>query len=232
MTKPKGALSTRKPWTDEQLAILRDRYPHEPTGALVALIGRTASSIYGKAAQLGLKKTAEYLAGPHACRLRRDDNPGIQSRFQPGFTPWNKGKKIGSHPGSVATQFKPGHLSGRALEVAKPIGTERITKDGYRQRKINNDLPFYKRWRLVQLIVWEENFGPVPKGHAITFRDGNRQNCAPENLALIKRSDLMAKNTVHNLPKPLAELVQLRGALNRKINRLQRKNEDGKRNNS
>lgn len=219
----------RQLWTDEQLAILRERYPHEPTGNLVAPIGHTVISIYGKANQLGIKKTDEYLAGPHACRLHRDGNIGITHRFQKGQQAWNKGKKMRPHPNSVATQFKPGHLSGRALEVVKPIGTERITKDGYRQRKINNDLPFHKRWRLVQLIVWEENFGPVPKGHAITFRDGNRQNCAPENLALIKRSDLMAKNTVHNLPKPLAELVQLRGALNRKINRLQRTNEDGKR---
>lgn len=31
-------------------------------------------------------------------------------------------------------------------------------------------------------LVWEQNFGPIPKGHKIYFKDGNTMNCKPENL--------------------------------------------------
>jgi hypothetical protein len=35
---------------------------------------------------------------------------------------------------------------------------------------------------------------------------------------LISRRELMARNTFHALPPPLAQMVQLRGVLNRQIN--------------
>ncbi|HYM25518.1 MAG TPA: hypothetical protein VEU08_20005, partial [Vicinamibacterales bacterium] len=54
-------------------------------------------------------------------------------------------------------------------------------------------------------------------GYALKFRDGNRQNTSLENLELIQRRTLMAQNTVHNLPKPLASTIQLLGQLKRRI---------------
>ncbi|WP_243470316.1 hypothetical protein [Vreelandella lionensis] len=51
------------------------------------------------------------------------------------------------------------------------------------------------------------------------FRDSNSRNFAPANLELISRADLMRRNSYLNLPEPLPQIVQLRGALNRKINR-------------
>ena len=45
-------------------------------------------------------------------------------------------------------------------------------------------------------------------------------------LELVTRAELMARNTVQNLPKPLAQLVQLRGALKRQITRRARATEE------
>lgn len=33
--------------------------------------------------------------------------------------------------------------------------------------------------------LWEENFGPIPEDHQITYKDGNPLNCSPENLECI-----------------------------------------------
>lgn len=71
----------------------------------------------------------------------------------------------------------------------------------------------------MHLIVWEEANGPLPRGYAVTFVNGDKRDIQIGNLALISRRDLMARNTVHNLPEPLAKTVQLLGALNRQIRR-------------
>src|SRR5690606_2302599 len=118
--------------------------------------------VYCKAASLGLKKTPEYLASPKSGRT--NGNQGKATRFKKGMTPWNKGKpgSTGLHPNSRRTQFKPGELQGRAAEIAQPIGAERLSKEGYLERKINNDPPFHRRWRAVHILAWEQANGPVP----------------------------------------------------------------------
>jgi hypothetical protein len=158
-----------------------------------------------------------------ACRLRRDDHPGQATQFQKGQTPWNKGTHYTAGGRSAETRFKPGERRGVAVNLYKPIGSERISKDGYLERKINDGLPLQKRWRAVHLIEWEAINGPLPAGHAIAFKDGDKTNRAPDNLELITRAELMRRNTVHNYPKEIAKLVQLRGALVRQINRKTRK---------
>ncbi len=147
---------------------------------------------------------------------------GSGSQFQKGHQTWNKGMK-GLQIGGVATRFKPGHRGGKAAELYKPIGAERISKGGYLQRKINDDMPLQKRWRGVHIIVWEEANGPLPAGRAVTFKDGNKRHIALENLELLTRAELMARNTIHNYPKEIAELAQLRGAITRQINKRERK---------
>ena len=143
---------------------------------------------------------------------------GIPTRFKSGHTPWNKGMK-GLDIGGHATWFKKGHRGGKAMYLYQPIGTERISKDGYLQRKINDDLPLQRRWRLVHLLVWEAANGPAPPNHAVVFKDGNKQNIVLDNLELISRAELMRRNSHHQYGPEVSKLVQLRGALTRQINK-------------
>lgn len=200
---------------------LRAEYPHEPTPVIARRLRRTVAAVYARALTFALKKSADYLASPHSCRLRRGDNVGLRTRFQKGQVPANKGlRRPGWAPGRMReTQFKRGERHGMAVRVWKPVGTERISKDGYLERKINDNLPLQRRWRAVHLLVWEAAYGPLPTGHAVTFRNGNRTDTRLDNLALISRRHLMARNSVHNLPPELASAVQLLGALHRKIRR-------------
>jgi HNH endonuclease len=208
-------------WSADDDEALRLAYQDTPTHAVARRLRRSLTAIYARAGLLGLKKSAAYLLSPDACRLRRGDHVGARTRFGKGHAPANKGlRRPGWFRGRMReTQFKRGERRGVALKLWKPIGTERVSKDGYLERKINNDLPLQRRWRAVHLILWESVHGPVPRGHAVAFRNGDKSDIRLDNLDLITRRALMARNTVHALPKPLAQAVQLLGALNLQIRR-------------
>jgi len=130
----KRSYAPRRFWSDSEIAQLRERYPTTPTKVLAAVIGHSVSSTYGKAFELGLKKSAEYLAGPDACRLRRGDAVGASTRFRPGQESWNKGKRFVAGGRSGETRFQPGSKP----HNWKPVGTYRLSKDGTLQRKVTD----------------------------------------------------------------------------------------------
>lgn len=215
----------RQLWTPEQDALLRSLYPHKPTTEVAERCGHSLASTYRRAvAILGLRKTAEYLASPDACRLRRGDNVGAACRFQKGHVPANKGtKRPGWAPGRMAqTQFKKGQISGRAAQRVCPVGTVKFNGDGYLVRKIgdkvNNGVGAKSRnWEFVHRRTWEDAKGPIPPGHRIWCKDSNHANCALDNLELLSDAEHMARTTIQNLPPELKQVIQLTGALKRKI---------------
>lgn len=208
-------MKSRRYWSAEEVSILESRYASEKTERIAADLGRELRAVYQKALALGLKKSADYLASPDACRLRRGDNIGAEHRFKPGQQVWNKGMR-GLDIGGKETRFKPGH---KPLNTWKPIGSERVDQDGYTYRKVADTGVKKADWVMAHVQLWEQHNGKVPAGHAVVFRDGNKQRIEINNLECISRADLMKRNTVHNLPKELAQLCQLRGALNRQINK-------------
>jgi hypothetical protein len=211
-------------WTPDQIKILESAYPDTPTKALAATLGCPVAAIYHKAEQLGLKKSAAYLASPHACRLRQGDGVGNATQFQPGLVPWNKGTNFTAGGRSAETRFKPGRKPSEARNY-KPIGSLRMTRAGHLEQKISDDQSIYpkKRWTAVHRLVWEAAHGPIPAGKIVVFKPGQHttelEQITPDRLELITRQENMARNTVHRLPKELARLVQLQGALNRQINK-------------
>lgn len=211
-------MRTRKIWTPEEEARLTEAYPCTRTADLAAELGCTEHKVYSKAASMGLKKTAEYLASAMACRLRRGDNVGKAYRFKPGQEAWNKGIPFDSGGRSHETRFKPG----RRPHTWTPIGTERLSKEGYLERKITDTGVTRKDYVQVHRLVWEEHNGPIPEGHTIVFRDKDKTNRDPDNLECISRADLMRRNSYHNYGKEIARIIQLKGAVQRQINKRER----------
>jgi len=128
----------------------------------------------------------------HALRKRKGWRTGRTGHFSRGSTPANKGQKCapgvgGRHPNARATHFKKGFRGGVAARVYKPIGTERLSKSGYLERKINDDMPLQARWRAVHLIEWERAHGPIPAGHCLKCLDNDKTNLDPANWELISR---------------------------------------------
>lgn len=114
--------------------------------------------------------------------------------FPPGHVPFNKGTKGLMKPNSGS--FQKGNMSGTAQLNYVSIGTERISKDGYRERKVTDDptLAPARRWQFVHRILWEEAHGPIPAGHVIVFLDGDRSNTGLDNLRCVHRGVLQYMN--------------------------------------
>lgn len=218
-------MAKRRGWTPDDDVRLRAQYADMPTADLARRLGRSPCSVSQRAAKLGLHKSAAYLASPAASRLRRGDNVGAAYRFPKGHVPANKGlRRPGWASGRMGdTQFRPGQAGWNW----RPIGSERLV-DGYRYTKVSDvrRVPWTHNWKPTHVLLWEAHHGRrVPRGHVLKFVNDHKTDVRLENLELIARRDLMARNTVHNLPRPVVEVVQLLGLVRRKINRRSRDEE-------
>lgn len=209
----------RKPWTKAEERLLRAKYPHMQTAKLAPLLpGRTLTTIYQRARLIGIGKTHEYLASADACRLRKGDNVGWAHRFPKGHVPANKGlRRPGWSAGRMKeTQFKKGNYSKRWDRDAYCIGALRINSDGGLDIKVKEGL---RAWESLARYTWRTERGRIPKGGVIRPINGDTHDTRIENLRLGHRVDLMRENTYHRYPKEIAQLIQLRGALQRQINK-------------
>lgn len=214
---------TRRLWTQAEDAMLRARYPNESTDSIAADMGRSTSSIYARVASLGLHKSDSFLAQKRTENAQKLNEIGAQHRFQAGLVPWNAGRRSVSGGRSIETRFKPGQKP----HTWRPIGTERLTKEGYLERKIRDTCVTKNDYKPVHHIVWEEaGRGEIPPGHVLAFKDGNKRNFALDNLELLTRKQLMARNTIHNYGPEVAQLAQLRGAIKRQIKRIEGKKDE------
>lgn len=200
--------------------LLRELYPHAKTARIAEFIGRAERPTYQKALGMGLRKTEGYLASVESGRLTKLSLAGIAHRFSKGMKPWNTGIKWDSGGRSHETRFK----KGLQPHNAHPVGSYRLTKDGTLQRKIGTAKGSNsKRWRGVHELVWIEANGPVPAGHICVFKPGMRtaklEEITVDRVECISLAENMRRNTYHHYPQPIPQLIQLRGALQRQINR-------------
>jgi len=209
----------RHQWTLAEYALLRRLYADTPSADIAERLGLSVKSIYDKASKMGLHKSQSYLETVTGGRLRPNTAIGADYRYRKGHVPANKGlRRPGWARGRMReTQFRKGQRSSRAESRYQPIGTERITKDGYILRKVNDDLPLQARWQLLQRLVWIEHHGPIPPSHAVCFRNGNKQDCRIENLELISRADLARRNSIHRYPPALKQVIRLSKKLQRTL---------------
>ncbi|WP_120510931.1 HNH endonuclease signature motif containing protein [Photobacterium salinisoli] len=129
--------------------------------------------------------------------------------FEKGAKPWNTGTKGAVKPNSGC--FKPGVKP----KNFKPVGHERIcSKDGYVLIKTDQVNPYTgasTSYRFKHLVVWEQAHGPVPKGHILRFKDGDKTNCELSNLECVSQAVnlRMNQNEVAKLPAELMETGRL-----------------------
>ncbi|MEN9887222.1 MAG: hypothetical protein RL758_1800 [Pseudomonadota bacterium] len=218
-------------WTEHEITVLREQYPHRRAEEVAALLDRSARQVYQKAYHLGLRKTEAFFEGNDSGRVQ----PGKQApsmragHFKPGMVPWNAGKKGWDAGGnSHSTRFKKGEMHGAAQHNYVPIGTLRVSREGYLERKVNDTHPVpARRWVSVHRLVWEAVNGPVPAGHLVTFLPGAFTNeesqITLDKLQLLTRAENMRRNSVHTkYPTEVVRLVQLKGAITRQVNRIQK----------
>lgn len=111
---------------------------------------------------------------------------GMDAQFKKGSIPHNKGVKGVHAPGSEKGWFKKGDMPINH----KPVGSERVDKDGYTLIKVAEP----RTWKHKHRVIWEQHHGPIPKDHVVIFLDGDKQNLDINNLALITRNELKIMN--------------------------------------
>lgn len=118
--------------------------------------------------------------------------------------------------GPNKTSFK----KGQSPVNHRPVGSERISKDGYIEIKIAEP----RKWALKHRIVWESKNGKIPKGHIVVFEDGNKLNLDLENLRLISRSDnaILNKYGLRNVADEVKPAAITYGQLYNKTRQMER----------
>lgn len=197
------------PWVPEKEKELIRLYPNHTVAQIAKLLNVTESAVIAKAYKLQLRKDPAFL---YECASK--------GFYREGQEPVNKGKKMtewmskAGIKASAKTRFKKGNTPNNY----RPVGSERIAKDGYIEIKVADP----NKWEMKHRSVYKQHYGPIPRGKLVKFKDGNRLNIVPENLYLSDRKENMQANTYHNYPKEIANLIQLKGALNRQINKYEK----------
>lgn len=206
-------------FTDEMIEELKELYPNTLSADLAKRFNCSLSAIYYQANKLGVKKTKEFIAETSRMHSSRPDHGGRKTRFKKGQTPPNKGKKQTEFMSqeaierTKATRFKKGNIPPNH----KPIGYERINRDGYIEVKVRDE-KYTRNFELKHRYIWEKHFGPIPESHNVQFKDGNRQNCNIENLYIISRADQVStENTIHRYPAELKTAIRLTTKLKKQI---------------
>jgi hypothetical protein len=222
---------TRRFWRADEIALLASMYPECHTEDVAAWLECPVKRVYAAAKARGIRKSPEFLASETAGRIQRgrSDPRMVATQFRPGQKSWNKGVKgsTGLHENCRRTQFKPGRLAHEARNYV-PLGSHRLSKDGYLERKVTDDPSIFpaRRWIAVHRLVWEAAHGPIPKGHAVCFKAGQRtavwEDITADRLECIPRAELARRNHPRERSPELAKLVQLKGAITRQVNRIAR----------
>lgn len=240
MTRRRNPGPPRRYWSPSDIKILTKLYPERPTAEVAKTLKRGLAGTYGMAKKLGLQKSAAFNNSDLSGRLHKGSaQRGERTRFVKGQIPPNKGLR---RPGySVGrgrmqeTQFKKGERSGIAAENWKPIGTILTDDEGYLRIKVReyvygkeaSGTGNTKVWPMYNRYLWEQHKGPIPPKHLVVFKDGNRANCVIENLELLSMADNARRNCMWaQLPRELAEVIQLNGALKRKLRSIDGKEQD------
>ena len=210
-------------FSELQLQRLKEIYANTRTEDIAIEFGFPIYTIYNKAYELNLKKSAEFVADNARANFT-DDHPARKFTFKQGHVPENKGKQQADFMTHEAiertkqTRFKPG----QKVWNAKPIGYERVNVDGYIEVKVEEPNVFRAKNR----IVWEEHFGPIPEGHNVQFSNNIRTDCRPENLYLISRRDqLLTENGIMAIPEELKPTYNILRKLKKTITKHEQKQE-------
>lgn len=160
--------------TAEQEVYLRSIMAGRPNANLVMIMNWT----------FGLQLTVEQMK---AWKANHHLNSGLTGHFPKGNIPANKGVR---QPGKTSsTSFKKGNVPANHC----PVGTEKITKDGYIAIKVAE----HQKWKLKQRAVWEQHNGPIPEGRVVTFLNSDKTDCRLENLVLITKAENVRMNQNH-----------------------------------
>ena len=198
--------------------IIKQRYPFEPTKKIADDLNLTESQVYNRAFAMGIKKDPVYL---RSTQFPAGYLGGKATQFKKGQIPPNKGQKMSKevYEKVSATMFKKGSVPSNT----QPVGTINKRQDTngkfYSYIKVAN-----QNWQLLNRYLWEQNFGKIPPGMIVIFKDNNEDNFEISNLELISKKENMLRNTMHQYPLEIKQILILKNKLIKKTAKWQETN--------
>lgn len=201
-------------WTKSEDKYLAEHYPDKQTIDVAKHLNRTPYAVMGHAHKLGLYKSEKFVHPTY---------------FQKGHVSANKGKKMSPelYEKCKGTMFKKGFVPKNKV----PVGTIRVRRDHAHADYFHIKIAEPGEWRELHRWLYELQFGPIPQGMNVVFRDGDTGNLGPENFELITRMEIMARNTIHNrYPEDIKNAIAALGHYKRKIKTYERRKIQAERN--
>lgn len=220
-------------WTPQAVAALKAMWPDTRAREITATLGISERPVYRKARELGLQRSPEFVERVRALAMHhiRTHPKVLAQQKSKGQVPWNKGipGSTGTQAGCRTTQFRPGNTPVNT----QPIGTQIVrwhsaSKTTVLVQKVSDQPgPAVNRWRAVTELVWIAAHGPIPAGHIVVFADLKQRttvaaDITPDKLICITRAEHVSRNHPRNKHPELGRLVQLKSAITRQVNRINR----------
>jgi hypothetical protein len=141
-------------------------------------------------------------------RKRKRWFTGRSGCFKKGGVPFNAGTK--GLMKANKTSFKKGDKPANW----RPVGSTRLSKDGYMEIKIEEP----RAWKLLHIVIWEERNREVPVGYCVSFKDLDKATIEINHLELISRNENLQINRLHPLDhdESLIETIRLTGKVKAK----------------
>jgi hypothetical protein len=115
--------------------------------------------------------------------------------------------------------FKKGNLPFNT----QPVGT--INKRQDTNGKFYSYIKIaHSNWQLLNRYLWEQNFGKIPPGMIVIFKDNNEDNFEISNLELISKKENMQRNSMHQYPLEIKQILILKNKLIKKTTKWQETN--------
>ena len=207
------------PWTAAQLTLLKRIYPSTATKLVAKRVGHPLAGVYGMATMLGLKKSAAFHQdAKKSGRFNKLTTSGVPFRFPKGNVPANKSlRRPGYAPGRMReTQFKKGGFPVNRDPDFYVLGALRVNADGYIDMRVSFARGA-RGWKALHRILWEDAHGPIPAGHKLVFKNGDKLDVELDNIELISDAELLRRNSIHRYPQDLHGAMVALGQFKRRL---------------
>lgn len=217
--KALGLIKGRRHFTKDEDYVLHKLYKDTPSALIAFILDRSIHSIYHRADFLKLYKDPDYLHEINQNLGRKLSDHGRQFVFKKGHSPMNKGLKQKQYMSAEAIERT------KATRFHKGRTNHNLLNEGditIHKRK-NRNTPPYKwiktdgKMRMLHVVNWEREYGPVPEGLILAFRTPDTMNCEVSNLKLITREENMSRNSIHRYPEEIKQTIRLLSRINKKV---------------
>lgn len=166
-------------WTEEEIEFIREIYPYYENKE----ISKMVKDKFGFEVSAG---NLQNVRSKYKIPKKVIPNSGC---YRKGDVSWNKGKGMSEEVKEKVkkTWFKKGEIP----KNHRPVGSTRITVDGYTEIKIAEP----NRWALYHRYLYEKAYGvKLAKNETVIFADGDRSNFDIDNLVKVNRANLLYLN--------------------------------------